>query len=432
MSNQTWTPAPRRGAIPLHPMTFGMLLGKSFAALRHNPKVLIGFAVTIQLGVAIVLGSVMGLMLWLSAVRMESVPPGSPDFDTIAIGTAAVNIVVGILVALVAIGFVALVQGVVAADVAYAAVNRKASLRLLWQRVKPAVWRLIGWVLLQSLALLLIVGVAAGMIVGAIFGASVAGGDGYAAVGLTFLLILLIAPAFIVLIVWLSTKLLLVPSVLVLEHQTVRIAMVRSWRLTRGRFWPAFGVIFLISMIMGIAAQVVSVPGTIISTLLAGTFAPTGETETSTMIATFALFIVPQILIFAVQAIALVVEATAGTLVYLDSRMRYEGLDQALIAYIERSADGVSDDALGDPYRVDPYRAVTSAPPSRSAPVITTPPVVSEQMPRGFNAPPMAAPPGPPPAHAAPSTTQAAPPAPQPVAPPAPSPDVWAPPGHNT
>ena len=39
MSGQTWTPAPKRGIIPLHPMTFGMLLGKSFAALRHNPKI---------------------------------------------------------------------------------------------------------------------------------------------------------------------------------------------------------------------------------------------------------------------------------------------------------------------------------------------------------------------------------------------------------
>ncbi len=45
MSGQTWTPAPKKGIIPLHPLTFGMLLGKAFAALRHNPKVLFGFAV---------------------------------------------------------------------------------------------------------------------------------------------------------------------------------------------------------------------------------------------------------------------------------------------------------------------------------------------------------------------------------------------------
>ena len=38
-----WTPASRPGIIPLHPLTFGTILGRSFAALRHNPKVLLGF-----------------------------------------------------------------------------------------------------------------------------------------------------------------------------------------------------------------------------------------------------------------------------------------------------------------------------------------------------------------------------------------------------
>ena len=43
MSSQTWTPAPKKGIIPLHPLTFGMLLSKSFVALRHNPKVPVSY-----------------------------------------------------------------------------------------------------------------------------------------------------------------------------------------------------------------------------------------------------------------------------------------------------------------------------------------------------------------------------------------------------
>ena len=39
-----WTPASRPGIIPLHPLTFGTILGRSFAALRQNPRVLLGFA----------------------------------------------------------------------------------------------------------------------------------------------------------------------------------------------------------------------------------------------------------------------------------------------------------------------------------------------------------------------------------------------------
>ena len=73
MSGQTWTPAPRKGIIPLHPLTFGMLLGKAFAALRHNPKVLFGFAVVIQLIVVIATAGVMGVVS-----RSGTVAPGTP------------------------------------------------------------------------------------------------------------------------------------------------------------------------------------------------------------------------------------------------------------------------------------------------------------------------------------------------------------------
>ena len=39
-----WTPASRAGIVPLHPYGFGTILGRSFVALRHNPRVLLGFA----------------------------------------------------------------------------------------------------------------------------------------------------------------------------------------------------------------------------------------------------------------------------------------------------------------------------------------------------------------------------------------------------
>jgi hypothetical protein len=68
------------------------------------------------------------------------------------------------------------------------------------------------------------------------------------------------------------------------------------------------------------------------------------------------------------QAITLVVQSTGSALVYLDCRMRYEGLDQSLISYVERRDLGVSEEQLGDPYTVDPTRAVTSAPPPKQVP----------------------------------------------------------------
>ena len=396
VSGQTWTPAPKKGAIPLHPMTFGMLLGRAFSALRHNPKVLFGFAVTVQLVVTVVSVAVLFGIAMLSFTRLASVSPASPDYPTIAIGTGAINIVAGILIALAGVAFTAVVQGVVAADVSYAALGRKASLRMLWARVRPAFWRIWAFALLQLLLVFGGVAIGIGILVVVIVNGAPGSGSGAdiaAALGMMMLTVIGVTLLMMPLVVWLSTKLLLVPSILVLEGATLGAALVRSWRLTRGRFWPALGVMFLIGAIMGLAAQVVGVPGSLLTMVLTGIFVPTGETGPTEVITLIALTVLPQILVIAVQAVTLVVQGTGSTLIYLDCRMRYEGLDQTLLGYTERSMMGASDEELGDPYRVDPERAVTSTPPPRPA----QPPVPGYGQPPGYPAgygQPAAYPPG--------------------------------------
>ncbi|MBT2485425.1 MULTISPECIES: hypothetical protein [unclassified Microbacterium] len=365
MSGQTWTPAPKKGIIPLHPLTFGMLLGKAFAALRHNPKVLFGFAVVIQLIVVVATAGVMGVVLFTTFSRLETVPPSSPDFEAVMAGTIAINIVAGLAVGLTSIAFTAMMQGVVAAEVGYASIGVKASLRMLWRKMAPSFWRLAGF---ASLSVLAVFGIFA--IVAVIIGAFVAGGLGgtVESIGLIVLIVILIALACIPLAVWLTTKLLLVPSILVLERARFRDAFVRSWRLTRGRFWVAFGVTFLISVIMGLAMQVVSIPVTLLGSLLGSVVAPTGSPEPSAVVGFVLTLLAPQILLLVLQAITLVVQSTGSALVYLDCRMRYEGLDQTLIAHVERRDLGWTEEQLGDPFAVDPARAVTSAPPPKQVP----------------------------------------------------------------
>ncbi|MEU4016312.1 hypothetical protein AB0E56_13715 [Microbacterium sp. NPDC028030] len=365
MSGQTWTPAPKKGIIPLHPLTFGMLLGKAFAALRHNPKVLFGFAVAIQLVVVIATAGVMGVVLFTTFSRLETVSPSSPDFEAVLAGTIGINIIAGVAVGLASIAFTAMMQGVVAAEIGYAAVGVKATLRMLWRRMAPSFWRLAGF---ASLSVVALFGIFA--IVAAVIAAFVAGGLGGSVelIGVVVLVVILIALAAVPLSVWLTTKLLLVPSILVLERARFREAFVRSWRLTRGRFWVAFGVTFLISLIMGVAMQVVSLPVTLLSSLLGSVVAPTGAEEPTAAIGFVLTLLAPQILLLVIQAIALVVQSTGSALVYLDCRMRYEGLDQTLIAFVERRDLGWTAEQLGDPFRVDPTRAVSSAPPPSQVP----------------------------------------------------------------
>lgn len=364
MSGQTWTPAPKRGIIPLHPMTFGMLLGKSFAALRHNPKVLFGFAVLVQLAVLLVGAVVLGFVFFAMFSRLQTVTPSSPDFAPILAGTLAGIGLAVFVFGLLSVAFTSIVQGLVAADVASAVLGEKPRLGVLWRRMAPAFWRLAGFSLLAVAAF-----VAVFLIVFGIGMGVAASGADPTATGVTMaIVILVLAIGSIPLTVWLSTKLLLVPSVLVLERARFKDALVRSWRLTRGRFWVAFGVVFIIGMIMGVAVNVVSFPLSFLSVIIQGIITPTGDPEVGAIVGVLVVLLLGEILVMIIQAISLVVQSTAGTLVYLDSRMRYEGLDQALIAHAERRELGWPDDQLGDPFAVDPARAVSSAPPPAQMP----------------------------------------------------------------
>jgi hypothetical protein len=461
VSEQTWTPAPQRRVIPLHPMTFGMMLGKAFAVLRHNPKVLFGFAVALQLVAVLIIAGVMTAVLFTTFTRLESVPPSSPDFEAVLAGTIGLNIVVGLGLGLASVAFTAAMQGIVAADMGYAAIGEKPSLGALWRRTRPAFWRLVGFATLSILFVFGLIAIAAGIIVAAVVGGE---GGSSAAVGIAVLLVVLVILASIPLSVWLYTKLLLVPSILVLEGATFRTALVRSWRLTRGRFWVAFGVMFLISLVMGLAMQVVSIPASLLSGMFSVIIAPTGSPDdTASVIGFVFAFLAPQILLLILQAIAIVVQCTGAALVYLDSRMRYEGLDQALLLHQERRDLGWSDEQLGDPFAVDPARAVSRTPPAPqtppygyapSAPSYGQPPYSQQpygqpaygqpaygQPPydaSGYSAPGHAtpgyttpsAPPAAPPTAAAPPPP--APPATEPPAPAPPSDSPWAPPGSGT
>jgi hypothetical protein len=355
VSGQNWAPAPKAGIIPLHPMTFGTVLGKSFAALRHNPKVLFGFAVVVQLVVMTAATAVIVYTMIAAFMRVESVSPTSPDYEAVSAGAIAITVIVSFLVGLAAMALTAIVQGVVAADIGFAAVGKRASLGEIWQKIRPALWRLFGFALLSALF-----GFALLAVVFAMFFAFAVGifGGNLAAAMAGMLVAFLFGIAALPLVIWLSIKLLFVPSILVLEQTRFREALARSWRLTRGRFWFAFGVIAIVNLIMGFAAQVISVPASLIATVSGGVIAPTGNAATEELVAMLLATLLPQLLVVVVQSVGIVVQSTAAVLVYIDARMRYEGLDQALIRYLERSEQGTSEQLLSDPFALDPSRAV--------------------------------------------------------------------------
>ncbi|YAF75249.1 glycerophosphoryl diester phosphodiesterase membrane domain-containing protein [Sphingomonas sp. G5] len=455
----SWTPASRPGIVPLHPYGFGTILGRSFVALRHNPKVLLGFALVVQAVAYIVVTAAIAGVAIASFSRLDTVPYGSDDYDAIIAGSIALTAIAALVLGILSGVLGVVVQGIVVAEVAHAVVAEKPSLRAVWARVRPVFWRLVGYSALTVGAVVLLVGVLAGIVALLVIAATWVG----ALVGVLFFL------ALIPLYLWLTPKLFLVPSVIILERAPVFRAIARSWQLTRGRFWSTLGVVVIISVVFGVVAQIISLPLSLFGGFVPSIIAPTGESGAGALVGLIVVQVVGQFGILLVQCIALVVQSTSAVLVYVDARMRVEGLDHDLQSYVEARDSGAAE--LSDPYLVGVGRVV-----ERPAPVpYGAPPAFAgygppagnagygapatggyAAAPRGYAAPqgrpvpgyapsaPAAAPTPPP--YAAPVTAPApqaypAPPVPpvaqdSPAAPPAPgAPDraqtTWAAPGSN-
>lgn len=458
-----WTPASRPGIVPLHPYGFGTILGRSFVALRHNPKVLLGFALIVQAVAYVVLTAAVGGVAIASFSRLDTVPVGGDDYDAILAGSAVITAATAFVLGIATGALSVIVQGVVVAEVAHAVIAEKPTLGAVWARVKPVVWRLIGYSALYLVATVVVIGVLAGIVALLVINVLWVG----VAVGVLFLL------GLIVLYLWLTPKLFLVPSVIILERARILPAIARSWRLTRGRFWSTLGVVVIISVAFSIVAQIISVPFSLVAGIVPGILAPTGEDPTGALVGVIAVQVVGQFGILLVQCIALVVQSTSAVLVYVDARMRVEALDHDLATYVEQRDAGAAD--LADPYLVGvgriverpaptpvgappayagyaaqagaaPYPPAHGVPQPYGAPAATPAPQpygapAASQTPQPYDAPPAApAPPASPAPPAAPGAGSGAPDSPSTdVTPPASDPDAtskaapttWAAPGSS-
>lgn len=396
----TWTPASRPGIVPLHPLTFGTILGRSFVALRQNPRVLLGFALIVQTLAYIVVLLAVGGVAWAAFSRLDTLRPGTEEFETVLAGSVAWTLVAGIVLGLAAGAIATVVQAVVVVEVTRAVVAEKLTLGQIWRHVKPVVWRVIGYAMLLILAVV----AALALVGGALF--ALAQASAPLAVGLGVFVVLAAIP----LLWWLSIKLLLVPATIVVEHARIGQAIARSWRLIRGRFWAALGIVLVVSLVFGAVGQVVGLPFSFLASGLTTIISPTGDPSTGAVIAIVVSLVITYAVILVIQSVAVVVQATATTLIYVDCRMRREGLDLDLLAYVERRDAGAAD--LPDPYRlhvgreIGPRAAAYPPPPAPGHSTVYGAPPAYASPPPPYAAPPAAAPPHPAPPADPPSPTQ--------------------------
>ncbi|MEX1078703.1 MAG: hypothetical protein WED09_06295 [Homoserinimonas sp.] len=338
----SWTAPPKPGLIPLRPLTLGTILGAAFQILRRNPRPTFGFAFAIQSAIMLLTIVVTGLV---TATALTRVFTASVD-DTAEIGAGAMFIIVlsTLIPAVISIAALALVQGILVLEIQRATLGEKLKLSQLWRRARGRLGALIGWMFLLSaaflvgmavlvllivlLAMLGAVGVALAVVVGTLGG-----------------LALLTAAA------WLGTKLSLVPSVLMGERTSIRDAVTRSWWLTERFFWRTFGIQLLVSVILGFAVQVVTVPIQLLAPLTVFLVDPNGTGGSVPIVVTIMVYLVSILVVLVMTSIALVVQSATTGLIYIDLRMRKEGLDLDLARYVEEAGAG---QAPPDPYQTSP------------------------------------------------------------------------------
>lgn len=337
-----WTPPPKPGLIPLRPLGFGTLIGAPFQELRRNPKAVVGSALLIQGILLVVSLAVVGVVGAFAIGRISMAAAANRDAVTSgAIASVLVSALVPIALSLVGSAFL---QGIIVSDVARGTLGERLTLRSLWRLAGRRLWALVGWSLIVAGVLLGVIAVLGGIVAALV----ISGGAAAVAIGVIVGVLGLIA--LVVLGVWVYTKTSLVPSLIVLEKLGIRASIRRSWSLTNGYFWRTFGVQFLVAAIVNIVSQVVTTPVSLLYGYLVTLIDPngSGRVDGSAIAGAIISYAVLLLVSLVIGAITTVVQASAIALIYIDLRMRKEGLDLHLVRFVESRQAGHTD--VPDPY----------------------------------------------------------------------------------
>lgn len=297
------------GIIPLRPLTLGEIYDGAFRAVRSNPGVMFGLAAVV-VGVTLVLQTLatFGLMRRLESMMLG----GVPSLDA----GALIGGFIGLLLSAALASLATLVYtGLAIVSVSESVLGRKISLGELWRRARTQALRLVLLTFVQGaggfVALLAIYAVALVLVVG-IAGAGSDGNQSGLVIVVIVVPLLMIGAA--VLAAFVIVKLMLAPSVIMLEHTGVFASMARSWRLVKGHFWRLLGIMLLTMIIVTVAMSVVSVPISMVGGLIAG------ENITALLIISSSANLLSSL-------IGIPLVAGVMALLYIDVRMRKEGLD---------------------------------------------------------------------------------------------------------
>jgi hypothetical protein len=259
----------RQGCVPLRPLGVAEDLDGSFRAIRRNPAAMFGPAAVIA-----VLRVTATAGLQLGGYRL---------LDTVALRLLATFVITAMLGAVL--------SGILAAVVTQDVLGARITARQALTRLRGRMWALLG------LAVVITVVETIGLVALAVPG------------------------------IWLWGLWAVAVPAIVVERSTIRGALARSRQLVAGTWWRVWGIRALAYVVATLLSTIVSVPFLVLASAVSGSSGLLADTNSGSPAAYVLIIAVGSVLS---ATLTEPVRAGVDALLYVDLRMRREGLDIAL------------------------------------------------------------------------------------------------------
>jgi hypothetical protein len=317
---------PKPGVVPLRPLLFGEIMDGAFQTIRRNPKAMLGAGLLAQALGAVVAGALTVATATPDAAAMENWLGSLSNSEIAALGAGAAG---GFLLfGVVSVFISAVLQGAMVVPVARSILNMRTGFRQMWLLARGRAWALVRLAGLAVAAVLL--GISLIALATVLLANSMGAGS--------LIIVLPLFLAFIAAMIWVSVKLTVAPAVIVVEDVGALNGIRRSWAVTQGSWWRVLGIVLVVSLLVGIIGQIVLIPVTLLSGLLTTVAGPQDAASQAATLQV-AVGVATAVVSAAVGAVAFAFQTSVMALLYMDLRMRNDGLDIALLRLLETGHD---------------------------------------------------------------------------------------------
>ncbi|MFJ6053217.1 glycerophosphoryl diester phosphodiesterase membrane domain-containing protein [Streptomyces sp. NPDC092307] len=299
--------AAKPGVIPLRPLGLGEILDGAVATMRTHWRSVLPITLVVATVVQVI--SVIVQKFMLDDLTLTANPDAGPEevFDSLGstLGASAVIQFIQFLGTIVVTAMLTMIFS-------RAVLGQQSSVSGAWREARPQLLRLIG------LTLLLAVGA---VLLGAVL---ILPGALTDTIGLAVLGFVVWLP----LLVWLGIKFSLASPALMLEKSSVFKAFARSSKLVKNTWWRIFGISILTMVIAFFISAMIVAPFQIISLLAFS--GGIDALEDGSGMSNWGVLIGPAIGLIIAQTIVMPFQSGVTVLLYVDQRIRREGLDLEL------------------------------------------------------------------------------------------------------